>query len=938
MNGVPGFLLISLILLPLLGSLLAWPERWRRRLAPAYSLVPILQLLIVSSFWTTVQAGEGIQCSWPWAPSLGLYLSFSLDGLSWLFTGLISGVGVFVFVYAAFYMADDPTLSRLYRLLLLFNAAMMGVVLADNLVLLLVFWELTSVSSFLLIGFRSHRAAACEGASKAFGLTAIGGLVMLFGILAVYAEHGTFELSVLIANSTPISTAAGLCFLAAAFTKSAQFPFHIWLPSAMEAPTPVSAYLHAATMVKAGLYLIARLTPLFADDPTWSATVTSVGAVTLVWGGVLACKQVDLKALLANSTVSQLGLIVVLLGLQTEIALFAAVLHILNHAAFKGALFLTAGTVEHEAGTRDIRQLGGLRALMPVLTVAATLASLSMAGLPPLGGFISKELFYEGVLEADLLQRGNVSGISYLLEDTFPLLTILAVAASCLTFLYSFIFFHGTFFAPAAPPPQQQRSSPHAEQHSTLGLIAPIVVLSGLAVLFGLVPGLAEALVTPAFTVMHGAPPQFHLALWHGLTPALGLSIITIAIGGSAFLLRQRFLGAIRERQAAYSFNRLYADGLTGFTRLFQWTRALYMTGSVTDYVRYLLVALIVGLSLPLWHFFAVTPLRVDLGGLVLPEYYELGLAGLMAGAAVMCCRAHSRIVLVLTLGLVGALMSIFFILFSAPDLALTQILVEAVGLVLFLLVLRYFSIMVVAPQPHLSYARGLNIGISVGIGLLVSGLLFAATVGPSLPSPIPSYYLSNSHLLAGGYNVVNVILVDFRGFDTMGEITVFSVAVLGVLAMVGLGVRGQRPLGTIFVSFPSPILQSFARLTLHLMLVFAIYLLLRGHNAPGGGFIAGVLTAVAMTFQMMAFHVGSFPQDMPWKPLRLVVAGLLLAAGTGLGSLLVGYPFLTSAIGHYSFPLLGEIELVTAMGFDIGIYLVVVGTSFGIIRTIAED
>ncbi len=931
---MPGFLLISLVLLPLLGSLVSWPERWRQRLAPAYTLVPILQLLIVISLWATVQAGERIQCSWPWAPSLGLYVSFSLDGLSWLFTGLISGVGVFVFLYAAFYMADDPTLSRLYRFLLLFNAAMMGVVLADNLILLLVFWELTSVSSFLLIGFRSHRAAACEGATKAFGLTAIGGLVMLFGILAVYAEHGTFELSALLANSTPISTAAGLCFLAAAFTKSAQFPFHIWLPSAMEAPTPVSAYLHAATMVKAGLYLIARLTPLFADDPTWSATVTSVGTVTLVWGGVLACKQVDLKALLANSTVSQLGLIVVLLGLQTEIALFAAVLHILNHAAFKGALFLTAGTVEHEAGTRDLRQLGGLRPLMPTLTLAATLASLSMAGLPPLGGFLSKELFYEGVLEADLLRRGNVSGISWLLADTFPLLTILAVTASCLTFLYSFIFFYGTFFAPASHPPEPQHSSSHAEHHSTLGLIAPIVVLSGLAALFGIVPSLAEALVTPAFRVIHGAPPQLHLALWHGLTPALGLSGLTIILGGSAFLLRLRFLQAAREYQAMYSFNRVYTDGLTGFTHLFHWTRALYMTGSVTDYIRYLLVALIVGLSIPLWYFFEEMTLRADV---VRPEYYELGLAGLMAVAGIMCCRTRSRIVLVLSLGLVGSLMSIFFVLFSAPDLALTQILVEAVSLVLFLLVLRYFS--VIRPQPYARSTRLFNMGISVGTGLLVSLLLFAANVGPSIPSAIPSYYLANSYLLAGGQNVVNVILVDFRGFDTMGEITVFSVAVFGVLALVGLGVRGQQPLGTMFMfSFPSPILQSFARLTLHLMLVFAIYLLLRGHNAPGGGFIAGVLTAVALTFQMMAFHTEALLQEMPWKPLQVVVVGLLLAAGTGLGSVFIGYPFLTSAIGHYSFPLIGEVELATAMGFDIGVYLVVVGTSLGIIRAIAED
>ena len=809
---MPGLLLTSLIVLPLLGSLASWPERLRQRLAPTYALVPVLQFLIVISFWTTVQDGGQFQVSWPWAPSLGLHLSFSLDGLSWLFTSLISGVGMLVFIYAAFYMPDDPTLPRLYRFLLLFNAAMMGVVIADNLVLLLVFWELTSVSSFLLIGFRSERAAACEGASKAFGLTAIGGLVMLFGILFVYAEHGTFELSVLLSNSAAIPTAAGLCFLVGAFTKSAQFPFHIWLPSAMEAPTPVSAYLHAATMVKAGVYLIARLTPLFAEDPTWSATVTSVGTVTLVWGGVLACKQVDLKALLANSTVSQLGLIVVLLGLQTEIALFAAVLHILNHAAFKGALFLTAGTVEHETQTRDLRQLGGLRAAMPVLTVAATLASLSMAGLPPLGGFISKELFYEGVLEVDVL------------------LTTLAVAASCFTFLYSLIFFHGTFFAP--PSTQQHTDQQHGavhhgeqhpdEHHSSAGLLAPIVVLSSLAVLFGLIPSLAETLVTPAFTVIYGSPPHLHLSLWHGFTPALGLSALTIAIGGGAFVLRQRFLQDARERQAPYSFNRVYADSLTGFTKLFKWTRARYMTGSVTDYVRYLLVALVVGLSLPLWNFFDTTSFHIDT---TLPAHYELGLAGLMAVASLRCCRAHSRIVLVLSLSLVGALMSIFFVLFSAPDLALTQILVEAVGLVLFLLVLRYFSVIV--PRRYPLSTRALNIGISVGAGVLVSVLLFAANVGPSLPSPIPPYYLANSYLLAGGQNVVNVILVDFRGFDTMGEITVFSVAVFGVFAMVHLGAKGVRPFGAVHVWFPSSILQSFARLTLHLMLVFAIYLLL---------------------------------------------------------------------------------------------------------------
>ena len=936
-SDLPGLLCIGLILLPLLGALVSLPRSLRQRFAPAYTLVPLVQFAAVGSLWTTVRAGERLTFAWPWAPELGLHVSVALDGLSWLFAGLISGVGVAVFAYAGSYMRGDPGLPRLYRLLLLFNAAMMGVVLADNLILLLVFWELTSVSSFLLIGFHWQRPAACEGATKAFGLTAIGGLAMLFGMLAVYAEHGTFELSVLLADPPAISTAAGLCFLAGAFTKSAQFPFHIWLPSAMQAPTPVSAYLHAATMVKAGLYLIARLTPLFADDPTWSATVTAAGTVTLVWGGALACKQVDLKALLANSTVSQLGLIVLLLGLQTRTALFAAVLHIVNHAAFKGALFLTAGAVEHETGTRDLRRLGGLRVVMPLTASAATLAAVSMAGLPPLGGFVSKELFYESVLETDALLTG------------------LAVAGSCLTFVYSFVFLHGTFFgAPQtshADPPQHgaesasshapgHAHSPHAgEPHSEAaapGLLLPIVALAGVALAFGLLPGLAEGLVAPAFMAIHGAPLEMHASLWHGLTPALGLSVVTVAVGGGAFLCRGRFLPAVRGWQAAYSFDRLYGDGLETLTALFKRSRAAYMTGSVTDYVRYVLLALLLGLAAPLWWFFETTAWRFDVAP---PASYEVGLVVLMAVAAVMCCLTHSRVVLVLALSLLGAIISIFFVLFSAPDLALTQVLVEAVGLVLFLLVLRYFSS--IDPRPAGARLRTLNLGVSVGVGLLVALLLTAAQAGPSLPSAIPAYYLANSAVLAGGQNVVNVVLVDFRGFDTLGEITVFSVAAFGVLAMVELGARGSRQRATVRVSFPSPILQSFARLTLHLMLVFAMYLLLRGHNAPGGGFIAGVLTAVAFTFQMIAFDAGPLSREFFWNPLRiplrLVSVGILLAAGTGLASLLLGHPFLTSAISHYHLPLVGEGEMVTAQAFDIGVYLVVTGTALGIIRKISE-
>jgi multicomponent Na+:H+ antiporter subunit A len=840
-------------------------------------------------------------------PELGLHLSLALDGLSWLFASLITGVGALVFIYAASYMHDDPHLSKLYRLLLLFNGAMMGVVLADNLVLLAVFWELTSISSFLLIGFHSQRAAACAAAVKSLLLTAGGGLVMLLGIFFVSAQSGTLELTTLLSDSAPLPSLVGLCLLVGAFSKSAQVPFHFWLPAAMEAPTPVSAYLHAATMVKAGLYLVARLSPLFAHDPLWASLVTGVGGLTLVWGGLLACKQTDLKALLAYSTVSQLGLIMLLLGLHTETALLAAFVHIINHAAFKGALFLVAGAVEHATGTRDLRELGGLQAVMPLTASAATLAALSMAGLPPLGGFISKELFYEAVWEEGML------------------VLVCAVGASCLTFLYSFLFFHGVFFTPA-------RSQLHA--HSTpTGMLVPIIVLSGLALLFGLMPNLAGELSAAVLPSMHEQSGPTQLALWRGLTPALGLSALTVGVSGFVFLLRDSFVPGLRTYRARYSFDRLYDDSVTGLDRLTRWLRILYMTGRVTDYVRYMLMTLLLGAGLPLWRFFASTSLHPDSAP---TEQYEGGLALLTALAGVACCLFHSRVPLILSLGLVGALVSVFFVLFSAPDLALTQVLVEAVVLVLFFLVFRFLS-----PIGRTTLTRGkqaVNIGLSVGSGVLVTLLLLAANGGQLHSSLLAPFYLSNSYALAGGQNVVNVIIVDFRGYDTMGEITVFAVAALAVFALVRLGKKRnpdsvEAPLGPP----PSPILQSIARLTLHLMLLFSIYLLLRGHNAPGGGFIAGMLTAVAIILQMVAFDLESFKQEIPWNPLLVVMAGLTVAALTGLGALLFGLPFLTSAFGHFHLPFLGEVELVTATLFDLGVYLVVVGTTLGIIRTIAE-
>jgi multicomponent Na+:H+ antiporter subunit A len=873
--------------------------------------VPVVQLLILLSLWPDVQEGRRLPCSWPWLPDLGLHFSFILDGLSWLFASLIAGVGLLVFLYAASYLRDDPHLTRLYRFLLLFNGSMMGVVLADNLILLAVFWELTSVASFLLIGFRSQRPAACEGATKSLLLTAGGGLVMLLGIFLVFAQCHTFELSTLLSDHVSLSTLAGLCFLVGAFTKSAQFPFHIWLPAAMEAPTPVSAYLHAATMVKAGLYLVVRLSPLFAGNSLWSSTVKSVGIITLIWGGVLACKQTDLKALLAYSTVSQLGLIMLLLGLRTDTALLAALLHIVNHAAFKGALFLTAGAVEHATGTRDLRELGGLRTAMPLTALAATLAALSMAGLPPLGGFVSKELFYDS-----LLKGGSV-------------FLVLAIAASCLTFFYSLLFLYGTFCGAVS-------TQSHAHE-PPVGMLMPVMVLSGLALLFGLIPGVVGRLISPALAAASGQSDplsHIHLALWHGWTPALGLSASTIGIGGSALLWHGAFIERLRAGQATYSFNRAYDDSVAGLNRLAVWLRTHHITGLLTDYVRYVMVALVIGAGIPLWRFFRMTPPTPDVAP---AEYYEAGLALLMAVGGIACCLFRSRVPLILSLGLIGALVSIFFVLFSAPDLALTQILVESVGLVLFLLVFRFLS--PIEKQLTSWGQQTLNIVISLGSGLLVALLLFAANVGQIHSSMVTPFYLSNSYTLAGGRNAVNVIVVDFRGYDTMGEITVFSVAALAVFAMTRLGTKGNPRLGEIErAPSPSLILQSIARLTLHLMLLFSLYLLLRGHNAPGGGFIAGMLTAVAIILQMVAFDVESFRREIPWNPLRIVMLGLTISALTGLGALAFGRPFLTSTFGHFHLPFFGEVEVVSAALFDLGVYLVVVGTTLGIIRTIAEE
>ena len=910
--------LALLLLLPLAATLLPLETlRFGKRSAGrAAALVPAVQVALLLALRGGVEGAEALRFSVPWLSGAGLNFSLLLDGLSWMFAFLISGVGVAVFFYSASYLEEEPHRARFFRYLLLFDAAMMGVVLADNLIVLVVAWELTSVSSFLLIGFQSRRQAACDGAIQSLLVTAAGGLVMFLGILLLYGATGTLEISQLEGRALPagpLMPLIAVLILLGALTKSAQFPFHFWLPSAMEAPTPVSAYLHAATMVKAGIYLVARLSPVFSTVFPWCPLTTGIGALTMLWGGYLACKQTDLKALLAYSTVSQLGLIMFLLGLDTDVSRLAALLHTVNHAAFKGALFLIAGAVENAAGTRDLRKLGGLAAGMPVTAALATLAALSMAGLPPLGGFISKELFYDAALDAP---GGR-------------LLVGVALAGGCLTFFYSFLFVHGTFFSRAR--------SEHAHAHETpRGMLWPLGTLAAAALAFGVAPVLPEGLIEAA-TVTLGVLPG-HLALWHGFTPALGLSVATVCVGAAACAGRSTVLEAMARLPAPYSAGEAYAWATDALNRLAVRLRSLHMTGLLTHYVLYMFFALLAGSGVTLALFFGPRVRGATLGLDLAPvEHHEWGLALLMALGAVGCCRFRARVPLILSLGVVGALVSLFFVLLRAPDLALTQLLVESVSLILFLLVFRYLSRI---KKQAFSVARGARDWlVSLGVGATVVGLLVAANAGSLFPSAVTPYYLAHSHELAGGRNVVNVIVVDFRGYDTMGEITVFAVAALAVFAMVRMGQRPKRanPADAPASVFPSPILRSIARLSLHLMLLFSMYLLFRGHNSPGGGFIAGVLTAVAVILQMVAFDIESFRQEIPWNPLVLVTAGLALSAFTGLGALAFGRPFLTSTFAHTVLPLLGYVELATAALFDVGVYLVVVGTALGVIRTIAE-
>ena len=746
--------------------------RWGRRTGylAALAFVPALLLALpLSGMPAAVPATERTT----WVPELGLNLVFRGDGYSLLFAVLIGVIGTLACLYSVAYLSERERFGRFYPYLLAFGGAMLGLVLSDNLVALFGFWELTSVTSFLLIGLWHTRSAARDGATKAFLVSVLGGLGLLAAVAMLSVAGGSTQLSALdldAVRASPLFLPALALTLLAAFTKSAQLPFHLWLPTAMEAPTPVSAFLHSATMVKAGVVLVAKFGLIFGTSPYWSGVIVPLGLATMVWGSWLALRQTDLKALLAYSTVSQLGLLMSLYGAADANGNFAGTAHLLNHAAFKAALFFVVGIIDHETGTRELPLLSGLRRALPLTFAAAALATLSMAGLPPLGGFISKELFYE-----EMLHRG-------------PLYLTAAVLGSALTLAYSArllgVFLPRRF--PLTPEQEQARAELKTDVHEGgPGLTLPPLLLAGAALLFGVWPHGVETLTRTAQSALGFSGVETHLGLWHGLTPALLATFVTWAL--AALLVWQAApLGALQRRLTPRTnANTVYYSLVQGVNVYASWLIARTQGRALPDQLRLTLgaAALIAGYAV--WRapqvFHAVGELPL----------YILPIAALLVAGAVGVLLSRNRLTAVVVTGLTGFGSAASFLALRAPDLALTQLLVEAVTVILFLLAFRYLPGVRALPRTR---GRSLLDG-ALALGMGAGATLLTLSSVRFLRPPISDYYLANSYSGGGGKNVVNVLLVDFRGFDTLGEVLVVGMVALAVGSLVSLGRRGTPPL-----------------------------------------------------------------------------------------------------------------------------------------------
>jgi multicomponent Na+:H+ antiporter subunit A len=917
-----------------------------RRMLGVLALVPAAGTIWIAAQGPAISAGEALVEVHPWVPSLGMDLAFAMGTLQWVMSLVVLGVGALVLAYCASYFRDDDVgVPRFAGVLVAFIASMLGLVLADDLLLLYVFWELTTVFSFLLIGHDPDRRASRRAAIQALVVTTFGGLVLLVGAILLGETAGTYRISDILADP-PAGAAVTVgvhLLLVGAISKSALVPFHFWLPSAMAAPTPVSAYLHAAAMVKAGVYLVALLAPAFAGVAGWRTALLGLGLATMVVGGVRALRQHDLKLLLAYGTVSQLGFLVLVLGIGTRSAMLAGLALLLAHALFKATLFLVVGIVDHATGTRDLRQLTGLGRRLPLLTVTATLAAGSMAGLPPLLGYVAKESVLVALV--DVAREGDGTGIA---ATTGWLLVAGVVVGSVLTAAYSARFVWGAFGTREVDEPLTVRSP-------SLPFVAVPVALAALSLALGMFGGpLTRVLERPAFAFPAGTHEP-ELTLWHGVGLPLLLTVVTLALGMALFVAREPVARVQAALAHDWSLERAYRGGMRLLDRTAVEVTGVVQRGSAAAYLAIILLvvvilpgaALVQGLDdikVKAWD----TPAQGVVGVVIVV-------------AALMTARSRRRIRAVLLVGVTGYGTAVLFVLQGAPDLALTQALVETLTVVVFVLALRrlpeYFTDRPLSRQRYLRAALGLAVAVVTAGFLLVAG---AARTRPPVSVALPQEALD----FGGGGNIVNVVLVDTRAWDTLGELAVLVAAATGVASLVYVNARGADirrvheipyPSGVKKVAtqpgrrawLPGPrtlppekrsiIFEVIVRLVFHTLVVISIYLLLAGHNLPGGGFAAGMTTGLALVVRYLAGGRYELDEAAPVDAGRLIGAGLAVAALAALLPLAFGGVVLQSAVVDVQVPLLGELHLVSSVLFDVGVYLVVVGLVLDLLRALGS-
>lgn len=947
-------ILLLIILLPFLGGAVVamMPGNMRNAVASVSALSAFLAFAAAASLYPSVKNGAVVHRDVEWLPELGLNFTLRADGFAWMFSMLITGIGLLVVIYARYYMSPKDSVSRFFAFLLAFMGAMQGMVVAGNLILLAIFWEMTSIFSFLLIGYWHHNAAARDGARMALTITGVGGLAMLVGFMIIGHIVGSYDLDVVLASRELIQESdlyvpALLLILLGALTKSAQFPFHFWLPNAMAAPTPVSAYLHSATMVKAGVFLLARLWPVLSGTDEWFFIVGLTGMLTLLLGAFFAIFQQDLKGLLAYSTISHLGLITTLLSLGSPLAAVAAIFHMINHATFKASLFMAAGIIDHEAGTRDMRKLSGLFTFMPITATLAMVASAAMAGVPLLNGFLSKEMFF-----AETLEQHTGS----LLDGVAP---YVATVAGAFAVTYSVRFIHTVFFG---PKPVDLPREPHEPPH---WMRLPIELLVLICLIVGIIPGITIGpyLHTAVLSVLGDRTPEYSLAVWHGINTPLIMSLIALVAGAGLYFIIRDYLSRcedgtpiLRNLKGQRIFERVL---VTISWRWARWMESNFGTRRLQPQLRLVVVCAFAAGLLPLLMGGFVPQIPSFVG--IDPIFAMLWTIGIACAIGAAYQAKYHRLAALILMGGAGIITCVTFVWFSAPDLAVTQLVVEIVTTVLILLGLRWLPKRIEEVDNSVNaisqMRRHRDFGIAVICGMGMSIIAYAIMTRP-LPGSISDFFLQKAYSEGGGTNVVNVILVDFRGFDTFGEIAVLGIVALTVFALLrrfrpaadSVGVPEQqriqneyddaapdREVGETvrdYLFVPSVIMQWM----FPVIILLAAYLFLRGHDLPGGGFAAGIMMAIGFLLQYIGGGTRWVEDRLRILPVRWIGFGLLMSAFTGLGAWLFGYPFLTSYFQYTEIPFIGKMPTASALLFDLGVFSLVVGATVLILIALAHQ